>query len=81
MPFVYHDSCAFCCGRYLRRRRDRHSGEQMADSEALVLRLRCAQRLLSGLRHMVKITCAIDFSLITADTWSRPAFRSITIGI
>jgi hypothetical protein len=81
VPFVYHDSCAFCCGRYLRRRRDRHSGEQMADSEALVLRLRCAQRLLSGLRHMVKITCAIDFSLITADTWSRPAFRSITIGI
>ena len=45
MPFVYHDSRAVRCGRYLWRGRDCRSGEQMADSEALVLRSFATQTL------------------------------------
>ena len=39
MPLVYHDSGVVGCRRYLWRGRDSRSGEQVADSAALVLQL------------------------------------------
>ena len=42
MSFVYHDSGAVGCRCHLRSRRDRRSGQQMADSAALVLQLQAS---------------------------------------
>jgi len=79
VPFVYHDSRTVRCGRYLWCGRDRGSGEQMADSDALVLWLfatNCAHLRVAGCRYRISSAVGTSRRVYFSDLVAR---RRVTV--